>query len=160
MFTPLRRVQTRPLHSVVITVAELSQPAFHPPLTVLRILHPRLPFWPIDLQLPEDFAGEKPPISVGDVLVAVHRACHTRISQVDWDSLNTADEVAVTKAFALRCRTEAMNSSVSQMHRKDREVAERNQGVKRVDFLMEKTVLKGFMRAPDDPEGCVRMVTA
>jgi hypothetical protein len=39
-------------------------------------------------------------------------------------------------------------------------VEERKQGVKRVDFLLGQTVLKGLVRVPGDPEGCVRMVTA
>ncbi|KAJ6580397.1 hypothetical protein DFH09DRAFT_979157 [Mycena vulgaris] len=161
-FAPLRLVSANPPQSAVLGTAEISEPAFHPPLTALRILHPRLPFWPVDLDLPADLPADAapPPISLGDVLVALHRALHQRITPADWAALSPADEAAVTKAFSHRCRGEAVRSGVPPAHLRDREVAERNQGVKRVDFLLGKTVFKGLVRAPEDPDGCVRMVTA
>ncbi|KAJ7464050.1 hypothetical protein FB451DRAFT_1370440 [Mycena latifolia] len=160
-FAPLRMVNANPPQSAVLGVAEISEPAFHPPLNALRILHPRIPFWPVDLALPEELAGAvPPPISLGDVLVALHRSLHERISHADWAALSAEDEQAVTKAFVQRCRAEAVRSGVPPAHLRDREVTERNQGVKRVDFLLGKTVFKGLVRAPGDPDGCVRMVTA
>ncbi|KAJ7093507.1 hypothetical protein C8R44DRAFT_860645 [Mycena epipterygia] len=161
-FAPLRLISTNPPQSAVLG-AEIREPAFHPPLTALRILHPRIPFWPIDLELPAELAAQAPtptPISLGDVLVALHRTMHQRITHADWATLSPDDEQAVTKAFTHRCRGEAVRSGVQPAHLRDREVAERNQGVKRVDFLLGKTVFKGLVRAPGDPEGCVRMVTA
>ncbi|KAJ7839322.1 hypothetical protein B0H13DRAFT_1650242, partial [Mycena leptocephala] len=89
------------------------------------------------------------PMSVGDVLVSLHRAMHQRISSADWETLSAVEAVAVTKAFNKRCRTEA-----------DWEIIERNNGVKRVDFLMDRTIFKGLVKAPQDPDGCLRMVTA
>ncbi|KAJ7778018.1 hypothetical protein DFH07DRAFT_911422 [Mycena maculata] len=160
-FAPLRLVHPNPPQTVVLGPAEIHEPAFHPPLTALRILHPRIPFWPIDLALPAELAAEAAtPISLGDVLVALHRSLHERISQADWATLGNEDELAVTKAFTIRCRAEAVRSGVPPAHLRDKEVAERNQGVKRVDFLLGKTVFKGLVRAPGDPEGCVRVVTA
>jgi len=160
-FAPLRLVHPNPPQSVVLSGAEIREPAFHPPITSLRILHPRLPFWPIDLTLPAELAEEAPtPISLGDVLVALHRTLHERISHADWETLSGEDEHAVTKAFTQRCRGEAVRSGVPPAQLRDREVTERNQGVKRVDFLCGKTVFKGLVRSPSDPEGCVRVLTA
>ncbi|KAJ7448845.1 hypothetical protein B0H11DRAFT_2332862 [Mycena galericulata] len=150
-FAPLRLVNANPPQTAVLRVAEIREPAFHPPLTSLRILHQCIPFWPIDLALPTE---------LGDVLLSLHRALHERISHADWETLAEEDAQAVTKAFTQRCRAEAIRSRVPPPHLRDREVAERNQGVKRVDFLLGKTVFKGLVRAPGDPEGCVRMVTA
>ncbi|KAJ7434958.1 hypothetical protein FB451DRAFT_1310528 [Mycena latifolia] len=159
-FAPLRMVNANPPQSAVLGVAEISEPAFHPPLNALRILHPRIPFWPVDLALPEELAGAvPPPISLGDVLVALHRSLHERISHADWAALSAEDEQAVTKAFVQRCRAEAVRSGVPPAHLRDREVTERNQGVKRVDFLLGKTVFKGLVRAPGIRMD-VRMVTA
>ncbi|KAJ6559754.1 hypothetical protein B0H19DRAFT_944999 [Mycena capillaripes] len=157
-FVPLRRVDTYPPTSALVGPADLREPAFHPPLFALRILHPRLPFWPVDLALPT--GAHAPPITLADVLVALHRALHTRINHADWATLGREDEAAVTRAFAARCRAEAVRSGAAPAHLRDREVAVRNQGVKRIDFLVGKTVFKGLVRAPGDPDGCVRMVTA
>ncbi|KAJ6609055.1 hypothetical protein B0H10DRAFT_1884511 [Mycena sp. CBHHK59/15] len=158
-FMPLRLVSSNPPQSAVLGQAEFREPAFHPPLTSLRILHPKLPFWPVDLALPAD-AQAASPISFGDVLVAMHRTLHQRISHTDWATLSTEDEEAVRRAFTRRCRAEAVASGVPRARLRDREVAERNQGVKRIDFLLGHTVFKGLIRAPGDPEGCVCMVTA
>ncbi|KAJ7607135.1 hypothetical protein DFH06DRAFT_1066802 [Mycena polygramma] len=163
-FAPMRLVNANPPQAAPLGVAEIREPAFHPPQTALRILHPRLPFWPIDLALPSSSPTSpvppQIPISLGDVLVALHRALHERISHADWETLSEEDRQAVTKAFTKRCRAEAVRSRVPPPHLRDREVAARNDGVKRVDFLLGKTVFKGLVRVPGDPEGCVRMVTA
>ncbi|KAJ7077610.1 hypothetical protein C8R44DRAFT_863226 [Mycena epipterygia] len=153
-FMPLRLASANPPQSMVLGAAEIREPAFHPPLTTLRILLPKLPFWPIDLALPANVpASQAPPISLGDVLVAMHRAMHMRITHADWATLASEDEQRVTRAFTQRCRAEAVRSGVPPAQLRDREVALRNQGVKRVDFLLGKTVFKGLVRVPGDPEG-------
>ncbi|KAJ6487635.1 hypothetical protein C8R45DRAFT_253673 [Mycena sanguinolenta] len=176
--TPTTAAQTALLGS------EIREPAFHPPLTRLRMLHTQIPFWPVDLELPPEVALGQVPISVGDVLVALHRALHMRISHADWETLSEADAAAVSKAFTKRCRAEAVRSvtggapgaatqqmtmtQISQL--RDKEMEERNEGVKRVDFLLGKSVFRGLARVDvdaaadgdDDAEGrvCVRVVTA
>ncbi|KAJ7904170.1 hypothetical protein B0H13DRAFT_2024885 [Mycena leptocephala] len=159
-FVPQRAVSMNPPQGQMLTAAEVREPAFHPPLTGLRILHPKLPFWPIDLALPADGQAQALPISLGDVLAAMHHALHVRIAQADWATLSAEDQQRVTLAFAQRCRAEAVRSQVPPAKLRDREVEERNLGVKRVDFLLGKTVFKGLVRSPGDGEGCVRMVTA
>ncbi|KAJ7215606.1 hypothetical protein GGX14DRAFT_608703 [Mycena pura] len=157
-FAPLRLVSPNPPQSAMLDAAQLREPAFHPPRTALRILHPRLPFWPIDLALPADAAPV--PLVLADVLVALHRALHQRITRADWASLGAEDQEAVTHAFTHRCRAEAVRSGVPPAHLREREIAERNEGVKRVDFLCGKTTFRGLVRSPEDPDGVVRLLTA
>ncbi|KAF7325755.1 hypothetical protein MKEN_00426000 [Mycena kentingensis (nom. inval.)] len=164
-FLPLRRVPNNPAHSMPIPTPELQIPAFHPPRTALRILHPQLPFWPVDLTpppppTPAHAAAGPPPLSLGDILVALHKSLHTRISHADWATLDPAAEQAVTRAFAARCHNEAAKSGAPMHAMSDVEHAVRSQGVKRVDFLLGRTVLRGLVKHPGDPEGVVRLVTA
>ncbi|KAJ7811272.1 hypothetical protein B0H14DRAFT_1472808 [Mycena olivaceomarginata] len=147
-----------PPQTAPLSTAELSEPAFHPPRTTLRILHPLLPFWPVDLALPP--TASPLPISLGDVLISLHHALHTRIAHVDWDELSSEDAERVAQAFTRRCRAEAMRSGVPAAHLRDREVEERNGGVRRVDFLAGLgggTVFRGLVREEEDPDGCVRV---
>jgi hypothetical protein len=157
-FAPMRLIPTLPPHHVLLSATDIRVPAFYPPRTALRILHAQLPFWPVDLKLPPDVPAA-PPITLGDVLVALHRTLHQRISHADWATLTVEQEVAVTRAFTHRCRGEAARSGVAPVQLRDREVAERSEGVKLVDFLLGKTVFRGLVRDPRDPEGCVRMIT-
>ncbi|KAK7008526.1 hypothetical protein R3P38DRAFT_3280571 [Favolaschia claudopus] len=158
------------MHGVGLSGVEMRETAFHPPLTKCRILHPQLPFWPIDLALPEDLTAAQgqgpqqqplPPISLGDVLAALHHALHVRIAPADWAALSPSEQANVGGAFTRRCREEAVRALGGEAAGlREREVEERNKGVKRVDFLLGKTVFKGLVRARGDPEGCVRVVTA
>ncbi|KAJ6559851.1 hypothetical protein B0H19DRAFT_1234339 [Mycena capillaripes] len=157
-FLPLRCVPTHPPSSALVTESELRAPAFHPPRFLLRITHPRLPFWPVDL--PRARNARTPPLTLGDVLGALHRALHKRITPADWATLGAGEQAHVTRAFVARCRAEAVRSGAPPALLHDREVAVRNQGVKRIDFLLEKTVFKGLVHVPWDSDGCVRMVTA
>ncbi|KAJ7093506.1 hypothetical protein C8R44DRAFT_645969, partial [Mycena epipterygia] len=94
-----------------------------------------------------------------DVLVALYRVMHKRIARGEWAPLSAGDERTVTKAFTDRCRAEAVRSRVQPAQLRDQEVKERNQGVKRVDFLLGKTVFEGLVRTLGDLAGCMRMVT-
>ncbi|KAJ7890313.1 hypothetical protein B0H13DRAFT_2341045 [Mycena leptocephala] len=110
-----------------------------------------------DAELREPAAA---PITLADVLVALHHALHTRITHADWATLGAEHEARVTQAFAARCRAFAARSGAGPVQLRDREVTVRNQGVKRIDFLLGKTVFKGLVHDPGDLEGCVRMATA
>ncbi|KAJ7095993.1 hypothetical protein C8R43DRAFT_907877, partial [Mycena crocata] len=92
--------------------------------------------------------SQLPRITLGDVLLVVHHSLRKRIAPSDWAMLTPKDAEGVTNTFTRRCREKARRS----------EMAVRNDGVKRVDFLMGKTVLKGLLRAPGNPDGCVRSV--
>ncbi|KAJ7689887.1 hypothetical protein B0H14DRAFT_3050334 [Mycena olivaceomarginata] len=156
-FHPMRIISTHPFSGARLTGAELYESAFHPPLSKLRIAHPLLPLWPIDLALPA--GAQAPPITLMDVLLSLHRALHVPISQADWSTLHGRGdaEARVTHAFATRCRAEALRSGAMAGQLRDREIALRNKGVLRVDFLQGKTLFKGLLR---HPEGWVELVTA
>jgi len=144
----------------------LSQPATHPPITRLRIVSDLLPDWPIDIAYTPyyvggssttpavwtpgfgvDTTGTQPPITFSDVLIAIHRNLHTRITHSDFNRLSLAQERAVTKAYTKRCR--AAGSF---------ETAERAQGVKRVDYLLDRRWFRGCML--DWESGVFRLVVA
>jgi hypothetical protein len=124
----------------------------------LRIIHPSLPAWPIDLAPGEHFAHAAP-ITLGHVLSGLHRALHTRISQRDYEVLSAAEQNAVNHAFRRRCRAEAVRSGVPADQLTERAATQRSDGVKRVDFLLGKTVFRGLVKVAGDPDGCVRVVT-
>jgi len=142
-FSPSRFVglgQTAPL-----SPEELSQPATYPPISHLTITCDAIPQWPIQLAYntytntaPITLGYSPPPITLGDILGAIHKFLHTRITHADWAQLNTNDEIAVARAYTKRCR--------SSPHTED---LQRTQGVKRVDFLLERVWFKGLLRDRD-----------
>ncbi|KAJ7109055.1 hypothetical protein C8R43DRAFT_862722, partial [Mycena crocata] len=79
------------------------------------------------------------PISIGDVLVGIHSALHQRITHTDWAKLGLEAQSAVSGAFVKLCHAEAARRGESPTQ-------ERNQGVKRVDFLLGKTMFRGLIR--------------
>ncbi|KIK68517.1 hypothetical protein GYMLUDRAFT_722020 [Collybiopsis luxurians FD-317 M1] len=147
-------------------VEQLSQPATHPPITRLRIVSDLLPEWPIDIAYNPhyvggssltpaawtpgfgiDTTGTQPPILFSDVLIAIHRGLHTRITHADFNRLSLTQERAVTKAYLKRCR-----------HAGSFEAAERAQGVKRVDYLLDRKWFRGCVL--DWDAGVFRLVVA
>ncbi|KAF8996993.1 hypothetical protein BDQ17DRAFT_1363769 [Cyathus striatus] len=138
-FNPLRIIG----QGQVIPVAqeELVQPATHPPITALRIVCDAIPQWPIELQYnPQYYTGvNPPPISLGDVLGSIHSYLQKSITHVEWAGLSQSDMRSVNIAYSRRCRSAG---SLDAVHRE--EVA----GIKRVDFLMEKTRFRGLTRIP------------
>ncbi|KAF7330808.1 Protein kinase domain-containing protein [Mycena venus] len=158
LFAPLRAIPSPPR---ILNSAELGQSAFDPGLTTLRIVHPRIPFWPIELELPAEMAAANlvSSITLGDVLVHLHRGMHQLVTRVQWESLDMEVQGDVTEAFVARCRAEAMRSQVPPEQLQDREVAIRNEGLKRVDYLLGKTVFKGLAASEDSPR-CMLLVTA
>ncbi|KAJ7653403.1 hypothetical protein B0H17DRAFT_957515, partial [Mycena rosella] len=94
-----------------------------------------------------------------DVLRALHHAMQKCITPADWETLSDAEAQRVQDAFTSRCRAEAVRSGVAPAWLRNSEVAARNAGVKRVDFLLGKTVFGGLVKAPEDPDGCFRLIT-
>ncbi|KAJ7895954.1 kinase-like domain-containing protein [Mycena olivaceomarginata] len=159
VFSPLRRFRNQPPHKYWDT-PKFRESAFRPPVTALRIVHPGIAFWPIDLILPFGVAADSSPlITVGDVLVGIHQAMHQPVMSREWAFLDEEEQSAVTQAFIIRCRDEAMIGRASPQDKRSREVAIRNEGLKRVDYLRGKTLFKGLVSVPEDPPGCMRMVT-
>ncbi|KAJ7503014.1 hypothetical protein B0H11DRAFT_1711451 [Mycena galericulata] len=153
-FSPQRLVG--PNQVVPLSMADLQAPAFHPPVTKLRMVCDMIPNWPVDLVYGAGGVGmQAPPITLGDVLVAIHQKMHQRISHLDWSRLSMSEEALVSRAFTRRCRMESMRHEAT--FRSDMELPERQQGVKVVDFLLGRTMLRGLVRSED---GTVKMIVS
>jgi hypothetical protein len=126
-----------------LTMEQLQEPATHPAITRLRIICDIIPQWPIDLEYnPYSQGGlnipaPAVPISLGDILIALHRSLQNRISHIDWAKLTVSEETAVARAYTRRCKS---IPSVSQF--------EASQGVRRVDYLLDRVMFKGLIRVP------------
>ncbi|KAF8879384.1 hypothetical protein BD779DRAFT_1154796 [Infundibulicybe gibba] len=143
VFSPMRHVG--PGQTIPISDQELREPATHPPITRLRIVCDLIPQWPLIMEYnPQQDgqtianAGFPPPILLVDILVALHRHLHQRISHTDWAKLSISEETAVARAYTRRCR-----SSPSL------EALQRNQGVKRIDFFLDRFTFRGLVRTGD-----------
>jgi hypothetical protein len=138
-FSPV--LWTGPSQVTPLTMEHFSQPATHPPITRLRIICDTIPQWPIDLEYNPYHQGGLSipaapiPITLGDILIAIHRSLHTRISHMDWAKLSASEETAVARAYTRRCKS---IPSVAQF--------EASQGVRRVDYLLDKNRFRGLLR--------------
>ncbi|KAH7920761.1 hypothetical protein BV22DRAFT_778543 [Leucogyrophana mollusca] len=136
-FAPLRWIG--PGQSVAISVDELREPATYPSITSLRITHDAIPNWPIDLEENGDAYAAPVPITLGDILYSIHASLHRQITHQDWAQLSLSEETAIARAYTRRCRSVP---SAAQL--------EASQGVKRVDYLLDKHFFRGLVRAPDE----------
>lgn len=134
--------------------ADLDQPATHPAVTSMRIVCDAIPEWPIELKFSASSPlglglnvalpgwqgahaaahGNTPPvpITLRDVLEAVYRALHTQITHIDWARLSKSEEMAISRAYTRRCKD-------------DPDGREAGEGVKRVDFLLDKFMFRGLV---------------
>ncbi|KAJ7496879.1 hypothetical protein FB451DRAFT_1016962 [Mycena latifolia] len=156
-FDPRRLVGPNP-QAIPLSMVDYQAPAFSPPVTKLRIVCDMIPNWPIDLAFGAGGYGagmQAPPITLGDILVAIHQKMHQRITHLDWERLSMPEEALVSRAFTRRCRMESMRHQ--GMFHSDTELPERQQGVKVVDFLLGRHMFKGLVRSED---GYVKMIVA
>ena len=139
-FQPSRYVGNNQI--VPVSVEDLSQPATHPPVYELHIVCDLIPNWPIDMiyHPPMGYStmAPPPPITVGDVLIAVYNALQMRISQMDWATLSPEAVQSVSRAYTKRCRAHPGIELMLQ-----------NQGVKKIDFLLGKIWFKGLRGVGD-----------
>ena len=80
-----------------------------------------------------------PPITLGDVLYAIHQTMQAQITHREWAGLEDREEVAVGKAYMRRYKLVSGHES--------RLAAE---GVKRVDYLLKKVMFAGLTRKSGD----------
>lgn len=125
---------------VMLSPDELREPATFPTITSMRITHDAIPQWPIDLQYVhgEYDAGNPLPLTVGDVLYMIHSSLQRQISHSDWARLSQSEETAIARAYTRRYRSIPSSAEL-----------EARQGVKRVDYLMDRHVFRGLIRAAD-----------
>ncbi|KXN82330.1 hypothetical protein AN958_02678 [Leucoagaricus sp. SymC.cos] len=116
-----------------VSEIEWNEPATWPGLIDLRIECHFVPQWPIIIELDPDWLMKKrssnsklsiSPIKVGEILIKVYDHFSQRISRGDWNALALADEAAIARAYAARCKAlEAVDEAI-----------ERSNGVKRIDY--------------------------
>lgn len=145
-FTPMRIIGPGG-QTTFLSQEECSQPATHPPVTQMRVVCDLIPQWPIDFVLsssrpstpfgtPGAGATGAAPITIGDVLVLIHKTLQSRISHLDWARLSHSEETAIARAYTRRCK----NAASIGHH-------ELQQGVKRVDFLLDRFMFRGLVYA-------------
>ncbi|KAF8815375.1 hypothetical protein BYT27DRAFT_7194595 [Phlegmacium glaucopus] len=151
-FAPMRYVGNN--QTVLLTSEELAQPATHPPIYQLQMQCDIIPNWPIILQYnPNPYRSANtyptaaPPITLGDVLSGIHNSLHLGITQYDWAALTPPQERAISRAYTKRCK--AMGSTTMI----------RNEGVRRVDFLLDKVWFRGLARVGEGLENLKLIVS-
>ncbi|KAF9648735.1 hypothetical protein BDM02DRAFT_3095887 [Thelephora ganbajun] len=128
-----------------IPVQTLAEPATHPPTTRLVVTSDQVPRWPVVLDYHAATLGTPhstsmlPPITLGDVLYAIHQTMQAQITHREWAELNEKEEIAVAKAYTKRYKLVAGHEA--------RLAAE---GVKRVDYLLRKVMFAGLTRRNGD----------
>jgi hypothetical protein len=155
-FSPLRLVPPlRPGRKgkwALLTIDDFKVPATHPPVKRLTIVHDDVAQWPVIVDaLPpgQDAAGreKEAAVTLGDVLVALHRSLHTPILREEWEALRVREgsdgEARVSRNYAKRWRAagtqvrwwEDRSERDILVEQEEERTRERNKGVKRVDFL-------------------------
>ncbi|KAH9884955.1 hypothetical protein C8Q73DRAFT_660480 [Cubamyces lactineus] len=151
-FSPQRVTSGGQKTGTPLTLEELREPATHPSVRRMTITCDQLPEWPIVLE-PHSTSRERsrerspflgvshamaddPPITVYDVLMAIHRTVQRQISHVDWARLSQSDMRAVSAAYTRRCRTFPSAAAFEEA-----------QGVRRVDYLRDNYMFQGLVRA-------------
>jgi len=151
-FAPMRYIGNN--QSILLTNEDLAQPATHPPIYQLQMQCDLIPNWPISLQYNSNpyrsantYPTAAPPITLGDVLSGIHNSLHMSITQNDWAALSLEQERAVSRAYTKRCK--AMSSTTMI----------RNEGVRRVDFLLDKVWFRGLARVGEGLENLKLIVS-
>ena len=128
-----------------IPVQTLTEPATHPPTTRLVVTSDKIPQWPVILDCraaglsTPSYPSTLPPVTLGDVLYAIHQTMQTQITHREWAELEDEEEVVVARAYMRRYKHAVGHES--------RQAAE---GVKRVDYLLKKVMFAGLTRKSGD----------
>ncbi|KAK0204234.1 hypothetical protein DFS33DRAFT_870899 [Desarmillaria ectypa] len=115
---------------VPLGMNELKGPATQPHIQRMTIICDVMPYWPITIG---DGSGG---LALEDVLQGLYRMMMWRISRDEWQRFPEGDRAAIAKAFARRCRA---------LRNPQLENAERQDGVKRVDLLLGRTMFRGLV---------------
>lgn len=130
---------------------ELSQPAAYPGVTEMSVTCDELPHWKMELKSAVDpapsvfYSVEErrehiPPLTVHDVLLGIQRSVRSSVSHEEWDQLSADQQKSIADAYIRRCRANP-----------ETKVFEESQGVRRVDYLLDKHFFKGLV-LPKGPE--------
>lgn len=147
-FNPLESVGSGRFQQIPPQI--LAQPATDPPTTRLEITCDLVPQWPIYLDynaataaVPGGYLNvaspDLMPITLGDVLYAVHTHFQTQIRRQEWDRLSEAESTAIARAYTRRYRA---FPSMEQLLA--------SEGVRRVDYLLKTFMFAGLIRVAGD----------
>lgn len=118
---------------------ELSQSATTPPVVHLRIITEHIP-WTIDVRgrtsLQNDPSSR---VRVVDVLEAIHKSLRTGITNEEWNRLQKTSRDQIKKAYSRRCLASRAFALTGY---------EEKRGVRRVDYLEDKTMFLGLTMKP------------
>lgn len=121
---------------------DLEQPATNPQMTRVRVVCDVIPQWPVDVQVigtsltpHRRRRAALPYLTLEDVVSAVHASLHRKISHEEWGRLSRSQETDVARAYTRRFKSSGSEWAERQ---------QQSEGVKRVDFLLKSTWLKGF----------------
>lgn len=143
--------------------AYLSQPAVIPPTSHLKITYPEFSQyaeaaangWAVTVG-PGSGGGASggPPVTVEDVLKALHSSLRAPVSQIEWSRVSSAAKLDIAEAYTRRCRAagSAAGGSSAELER------ELGQGVRRIDFLRNKCLFAGLQRQRDDDNENFKLV--
>ncbi|KAJ3547809.1 hypothetical protein NM688_g5366 [Phlebia brevispora] len=152
-FRPQRLIEPGTTLGRTLTKEELSQPATYPGVTEMTITCDEIPQpWKIELKSRSDPSPTLPeaedssrsqevlPLTVQDVLFGIQRSMRTHISHEEWAELSAERQNDVADAYIRRSRAKA-----------ETKVFEESQGVRRVDYLLDKHYFKGLIlpKGPD-----------
>ncbi|KAF8347348.1 hypothetical protein F5887DRAFT_882284, partial [Amanita rubescens] len=134
----------------------LSEPAtYGPQMYNLRIICDAIPNLSITVESDPDGHHDQispyaHPLTLGDVLYQIHRALHKRITNVEWERMDSGKTFEVVHgAYLKRCKSEGSTE----------EERLKNGGAKKVDYLSDKVWFKGLIRTGEGPEVLKLMVS-
>lgn len=114
-----------------LSESQLNRPATYPPLQKMRISSPLLP-WPITLYPTSETRAT---LTVGDVLEGLFRFLRKHASGEEWHSADKHTREDVRQAWMRRVRRQPTH---------DDKEHERNNGLRRIDWLEKATVFQGL----------------
>ncbi|KAF5378735.1 hypothetical protein D9615_006872 [Tricholomella constricta] len=121
-----------------ISLRALSEPATNPPVSVITIIVPHLP-WSITVR-----PSHGTHVTVSDVLEEIYRKLRTNISSQEFHALpSEKDRQRVTAAYEQRYRRIRSSREYED---------EKRRGVRRVDFLMRHTRFMGLSSTSRGPD--------
>ncbi|KAJ3547808.1 hypothetical protein NM688_g5368 [Phlebia brevispora] len=150
IFEPLRISNHSSIRGSQLTREELMQTATYPSVTRMVITCDELPpEWKVTLEPCDDrpsnngylnvpsvnASSPDAPITVYDVLYAVHSMLQRQITQREWYDTPQHRATAIARAYTRRCRAGP-----------NIQAFEESQGVRRVDFLLDQYMFKGIVR--------------
>ncbi|GJE98719.1 hypothetical protein PsYK624_149540 [Phanerochaete sordida] len=122
-----------PVMEYLLQPTQLAMPATTPPVVELKIIHPALP-WGINVTASRYYGNIC--VTVGDVLQQLYQALRFSVTPSEFNMMQQNkphDAAAVSNAFEHRAQRAARYGG-----------DERRKGIRRVDFLMDRTQFAGF----------------